>query len=146
MKNELMTNLIKVAEKLNNSYSDECVLDEIVCRLNKELTVLANWWNCDAAEALLLAAIIIRTTDRIFEQCTFSDISSVLGISNLELIRHFNVLQNLRERGFIITEELQMDKLTVTKPRGISAAVKPEIAQLCWHYQLSAATAAQLFS
>lgn len=146
MKNELMTNLIKVAEKLNNTYSDECVLDEIVCRLSKELAVLANLWNCDAAEALLLAAIIIRTTDRIFEQCTFSDISSVLGISNLELIRHYNLLQNLRERGFIRTEELQMDKLTVTKPRGISAAVKPENAQLCWHYQLSAATAAQLFS
>ena len=95
---------------------------------------------------MLLAAIIIRTTDRIFMQCTFSDISKVLEISNLELIRHYHLLQNLRKRGNIRTEELQMDKLTVTKPRGISTAVEPEIAELRWHYKLSAATAAQLFS
>lgn len=145
MKNELMTHLIKVAEKLNNTYSDECVLDEIVCRLSKELAVLTNLWKCTEPEAVLLAAIIIRNTDRIFEQCTFSDISRVLGINNLELIRNYHLLQNLEERGFIRTEELQMDKLTVIKLQGISTAVKPEIAELGWHYQLSASTAAQLF-
>ena len=98
MKNELMTALLSAAEKLKNTYSDESHLEEVMCRLNKELTVLANVWNCDAAEALLLAAIIIRTTDRIFEPCTFSHISKVLGISNLELIRHFHLLQNLIAR------------------------------------------------
>ena len=145
MKNELMANLIKVAEKLKNNYSDVSRLDEILCRLTKEITVLANLWKCTEPEAVLLAAIIIRTTDRIFMQCTFSDISKVLEISNIELIRHYHLLQNLRKRGNIRTEELQMDKLTVTKPRGISTAVKPEIAELGWHYQLSASTAAQLF-
>lgn len=146
MKNELMTNLIKVAEKLKNNYSDVSRLDEILCRLTKEIAVLANLWKCTEPEALLLAAIIIRTTDRIFEQCTFSDISRVLGINNLELIRNYNLLQNLEERGFIRTEELQMDKLTVTKPGGISTAVKPEVRELGWQYLLSASTAAQLFS
>lgn len=145
MKNELMTNLIKVAEKLKNNYSDVSRLDEILCRLTKEIAVLANLWKCTEPEAVLLAAIIIRTTDRIFEQCTFSDISRVLGINNLELIRNYHLLQNLEERGFIKTEELQMDKLTVIKLQGISTAVKPEIAELGWHYQLSASTAAQLF-
>lgn len=145
MKNKLMTNLISVAEKLNSTYSDDCILDEVLCRLNKELAVLANLWKCDVAEALILTAIIIRTTDRIFEQCTFSDISKVLGISNLELIRHYHLMQNLVERGFISTEELQMDNLTVTKVRGLSTAVKPHIPELSWHYQLSTATAAQLF-
>lgn len=145
MKNELMTNLIKVAEKLKNNYSDVSRLDEILCRLSKELAVLANLWKCTKPEAVLLAAIIIRNTDRIFEQCAFSDISRVLGINNLELIRNYHLLQNLEERGFIRTEELQMDKLTVIKLQGISTAVKPEIAELGWHYQLSASTAAQLF-
>ena len=146
MKNELMTSLISAAEKLKNTYSDESLLEEVMCRLNKELAVLANVWNCDAAEALLLAAIIIRTTDRIFEPCTFSHISKVLGISNLELIRHFHLLQNLIARGFIRTEELQNDELSVIKPGGIGTAVKPKIPELGSNYQLSEATAAQLFS
>ena len=145
MKNELMTSLISAAEKLKNTYSDESLLEEVMCRLNKELAVLANVWNCDAAEALLLAAIIIRTTDRIFEPCTFSHISKVLGISNLELIRHFHLLQNLIGRGFIRIEELQNDELSVIKPGGIGTAVKPKIPELGSNYQLSEATAAQLF-
>lgn len=146
MKNELMTHLIKVAEKLNNTYSDECILDEIVCRLSKELAVLANLWKCTEPEAVLLAAIILRNTDRIFEQCTFSDISRVLGINNLELIRHYHLLQNLEERRFIRTEELQIDQLTVKKPGGIRTAVKPEVRELGWQYLLSASTVSQLFS
>ena len=135
MKNELMTALNVVAEKLKNSNFDECSLSLLVCRYRSELKILANIWKLSEEEVLILTAVIIRNTERIFEQCTFTNIAQELGITNLELIGNYHLLQNLEEGGFIRTETLQMDQLTV-RPGVRLQAVQTAIPELGHRYLL----------
>lgn len=145
MENTLLRTLISLSEKLRNNFPDEGTLERNLCLLSPEVHVLAEFWGMSAKEALILAGIILWNTEYYFEQCTFQDLARSLNISNLELTSHYAELEKLRDNGWVVAEEVQLDHLHPGRLRYNKTTIKPVISQYGYRYYPDNKVVAQLF-
>lgn len=144
MEHNLTATLIAVAAKLNN-LPDEGTLQRNLCILAPEIEQLAHLWHLSPEETLLLSAVIIQNTSRIFEQCTFTDLARACCVPPLELTAYYRVLENLVDKGFLIAADVQIDEGLSRRAGFQRLALRPDLPQLGYRYFMGEKVAAQLF-